>query len=58
MMDWRKRFVRIEEIPPDKYVESINKELEEKESIVVFNKHGIYIKSSGDKKIQGIPVWG
>lgn len=53
MMDWEKRFVRVDEIPPDKYAESINKELEEQESIIVFNKQGIYVKSSGDKKFRG-----
>lgn len=51
--DWRDMFLRIEEISSDRYAEITNKELTENESIVVFNKQGIYIKSRGDKKFRG-----
>lgn len=53
MQDWKHRFVRVEEIPSSMYAHIVNRELEEKESIVVFNSKGIFIKSSGDEKFRG-----
>ncbi len=53
MQDWKHRFVRVEEIPSGMYAHIVNRKLEEKESIVVFNSIGIFIKSSGDEKFRG-----